>query len=414
MRSCSRTAIAELLSSILMEDDVEPGAIVLSAYFGTLLGALFCCTVKVNETLIVRSTVYISQGFYRCTDFVHWHYTCAVDMINGLLEEIPARGYLLAWSEDVPATPSQCLATRIVEEMRGMIRTLEGGWWGFSTGNSRWLLHRDVVYDLNKMTAEYQNPIAAICYVNEEEHSDYLFEIATAHLSTTYKVRFCGMGFMLKSNIFSTLSDMLQHISTEKGVTFVTRPSPKLQELCRDSLRMHPEELECVPIPGRLTRCYKFIQGAYSNPKDLIGELLEEIRDGILLDRPDEAPYLTTGFYSGTNVLSEMKILLKHLGCKWSGHKSPLDKDYLIKDLQKLHELFGHENSADIFCYTRQARNGTGHLFDVLTWTGGEYQVSFHTSGFQLHGQGKVHFASLRDLVKYMVHDTTLTLTVTR
>jgi hypothetical protein len=225
----------EQLVSSLNRPEVTVGAIAITAYFGDMQGGVCSCMVKSTDNTLIPFDIHVTQGYYKCTEFLDWDRGDPVQLITDVLKAVPS-GYLMARPRDIPDEQNNWSGKCVVEGMREMIQLLEGAWWGHSTGSSPMSSnHIEVIQDLKKMEDEYPKPAAAICYMDEEEYG-YLFEIVTAK-GQPYKVTFDKSGFVLDTDIhFNSMTSLLDHMTTVVKVSFVPRPLSTTQDLCMSKM----------------------------------------------------------------------------------------------------------------------------------------------------------------------------------
>ena len=235
----------EQLISYLNRPDVTVGAIAIAAYVGDMPGGVCSGMVKSPDNSLIPFAIYITRGYYKCTDFVDWDSGDPAAMIEDVIKAVP-EGYLMARPGDIPDGPNNSAGTLAVEGMRYMKQQLKHAWWGLLTGSSPGSYkHIEVIQDLQKMEEEHPNPAAAICHMDDNDIG-YLFELVTAN-GNSYKVTFDKYGFVLVKDVvvnnvidtalhFDTMARLLDYMSKVEKVTFVPRPSPTLQELCRSKM----------------------------------------------------------------------------------------------------------------------------------------------------------------------------------
>ena len=195
----------------------------------------------------------VERGRYRCTNFVQCDFSNPAALIQELIEEVEdecSEARLVSKPQEVPEDPSRFSATRLVQDMRGMITSIGGSWWGVSNSRTGYSEHLEMVNELEKMAISHRNPAAVVCFTDEYEPG-YLFDILTA--DTTYMITFDASGYNLAytSGVhFATLTELLNYMSTK--VTFVTRPIPTMQELCRRSVQELKKQDPTMDIPWLL------------------------------------------------------------------------------------------------------------------------------------------------------------------
>ena len=251
------------VSSFLSRPDVKIGAVVVAACWASVPGGLCSFAVKQTDTSIQTCNMVVQRGRCHCTDISTWERSHPLQATDDLMESVE-NGHLIPKPQDVPEIPNVNVSvTGVVEEMRDMITSLEGAWWGTRYGcYTSSPQHCKVLRDLQRMNVCDGNPAAAaaVCYRDKNEPG-YLFDIVTAK-GNVYDVNFDSSGFNLgtvtgiigllpnRSSLhFSNIRSLLQHMNT--SVTFVTRPFPTLQELCRDTI-VTTTEMKDIEIPPHL------------------------------------------------------------------------------------------------------------------------------------------------------------------
>ena len=247
----------ERIESFLIRPEVANGAIVIAETFHDTALPRVCSGMVKTDNTIITFNIILHQGSYSSTKFEHWRTGNLVERIQRLMKEVPG-GYLLVRPGDIPDGPKRFSGARVVDEMRDMIQLLKGAWWGLTHGWYRYYKsfeHREQIQDLQRMKEGYHCiSAAAICYMYQDS-CGHLFEIIASDYGIYY-VTFCDGGFKLeldhgKTKHFSTLRRLLDHMTTVEKVTFVRRPTPTLQQLCRRVIKVDQETIKFLPQPLR-------------------------------------------------------------------------------------------------------------------------------------------------------------------
>ena len=231
----------EHIESFLSRPEVDDWAIVLAENFYGAAPGIVCSGMLKFNNIIFRLDFDLDRVYHRENRHLHLDTLVIVNTPVACLMPRP---------QDIPDGPKRFFGACVVEQMRDMIQLLKGAWWGLTHGLNT-LKCKGQIEDLQRMKEGYYcNPAAAICYMDDES-CGHLFKILTSDLQI-YHVTFCGTGFKLEtdngeSKQFSTLRSLLDHMTTVKRVTFVSRPPPRLKQLCRRAIDVNWETVNDLP-----------------------------------------------------------------------------------------------------------------------------------------------------------------------
>ncbi|XP_045072036.1 uncharacterized protein LOC123485190 [Coregonus clupeaformis] len=213
---------ADQISSFMGGRKIRFGDIVIAAHFGDMPGGVCSVTAKTqNEVLTFH--VAICGGSYICKDLVEGDFSTPIDIIRHLVDKL-GEGRILRQHWTIPHNPDYFSVTHIAGQMCYMMKVLKDSWWGASYGNEVWSPHyREVIEHLRKKGPMYENPAAAIHYMDDVSLG-YLFDIVTA-FGNRFKVTFDTFGFTVGTRArFSDIAGVLSYISRIDRVTFVSPP----------------------------------------------------------------------------------------------------------------------------------------------------------------------------------------------
>ena len=246
------------IEAFLAGPEIAVGATVIAHYFGHDDGAC-SIMVKTAEDVTVIFKAVVDDGVFSCTEYLDSEYLEGATMIQQLLGSIRREigvAYLVAKPNEILTDPRQFTVTRVVEEMRDMIKTFKVGWWGAFKGFS--IRDEDeAIDDLDKVTCHDGTPAALVCFMDNRMEG-YLFHVVSGR-DTAHSVLFNGSGYILagphhrEEQFFRTIGDLLNYMVTVRKVTFVARPFPTLGEWCRGRmLTMEEEDNLKMDIPPGL------------------------------------------------------------------------------------------------------------------------------------------------------------------
>ena len=236
--SVSRAQIVSFLNRC----EIGAGAIVVADCFYSTVGGLCSVTVKTRDG-IVECAVVLQRGAYRCPRFTQLEFSDPVELMRELIVEVKdefGEARVSAKPPDVrhDRDPALVSVTDVAEDMRDLIVSLKGGWWGYLNGSSPMSPdHLELIADLGRVRHS-RIPAVAVCHVDAPELG-YLFEVATAQ-GQTYKITFGTSGYRVNvggtlEGVHSSMTDLLHHMST-LGLAFVSRPPPTLQGMAKSKL----------------------------------------------------------------------------------------------------------------------------------------------------------------------------------
>lgn len=248
----------EAITTYMNRPDIEIGAVIVSGYEhrdGDVIPGILCCiTVKTPNNTVARSLVYIHNGVFVST-FSRRSYTKLWSVIcNALNKPYVGKGHLVRRPPTLPYVEQLYYVTSVIYQMRDFIRSMQELWWGSSR-------HRDrALSDIKR--CQDQHSAGLVC-ITQQSEIGYLFDVVTQQ-ARCYIVTFNKPGFILKTldhngsvcatSCFRSITGVLAHMKTSMHLTFVPRPCPVLQDLCRDIVNQHampvPPGLRYVTTPG--------------------------------------------------------------------------------------------------------------------------------------------------------------------
>ena len=203
-------------------------------------------------------------------------------------------------------------------------------------------------------------------------------------------------------------------VAEEEIASFMTRPESRAGEIVIAAYSGHIPGGVCsvtVKTGTALRRfsvlirrghytCNRMVQGAYSNPIDVIQALTRDMGYVHVLPRP-KCIHHNLNYFSVTHVMEEMCFMIQLLKRAWWGAScgncegSPQHSE-LIEHLRMRGESIF--NPAAVLHYMDE--DCSGYLFEIVTAKGNRYKVTFDTLGFTL-GTSK-RFSEITSVLAYV------------
>lgn len=160
-----------------------------------------------------------------------------------------------------------------------------------------------------------------------------------------------------------------------------------------------------IYVIGGRYKCTDFLKWEYSQPANIIEDMIAKYPGGYLMARPRSIPGGQSEFPC-IRVVEEMHTMIQSLKSAWWGlsfGQSPngrssgsCEHTALLNNLKSMQ--MEKSNPAAAICYMDE--HCSGYLFDIVTGKGKGYKVMFDRSGFRCGAN--LHFSNIRELMDYM------------
>lgn len=210
----------EVIASHLCSPDVRPNSMVVAAYSGDKNGQVCTVSIKRMDADIETHSVGIKNGKYTCRSATTGSFTVLQDVVQELI--LTCGCMMIPKNNGVREDLALLTPSHIIEDMREMLMSIKGAFWGSSTrgcyiSNEQ----RALIADIKKLESTWSHhipPGVVVCY--NDGYRGELCCIITPH--ETYAVAFSSRSYHLYTlekfsdsmEDFWSLTELMNYMNT--------------------------------------------------------------------------------------------------------------------------------------------------------------------------------------------------------